>query len=68
MQTKEQGQVAVNAFLFQFGGGADTFPGGGDLDQDAFARNTGGFVLGDQRATLGDGRCRIPGEPRIDFR
>ena len=37
MEAEEQRQVAVDAFLLQDLGGADAFPRGGDLDEDAVA-------------------------------
>ena len=38
-QREEQGQIAVDAFLLEDFRGADAFPRGGDLDEDAFARD-----------------------------
>ena len=67
MQPEKQRQVAMDTFFFQHRRGLNTFPGRGDLDQDAFPRNTGGFVLGDQFAPLGDGRLGIERQARIDF-
>ena len=52
MNAEQQRQVAVNAFFFQDLGRADALPGGGDLDQNAFPRNAGLFVLLDDRARL----------------
>jgi len=55
MQAEEQGQVAVDSFALQHFGGADSLPGGGDLDQHALASNSLGVVLRDDRAGLRDG-------------
>ena len=43
-EAEQQRQVAVDAFAFQHLGGADAFPGGGDLDQHALAADARGFV------------------------
>ena len=45
VQAEEQRQVAVDAFLLEHLGGADAFPGGGDLDQDAVAADAGLVIL-----------------------
>ena len=44
VQTEEQRHVAVDAFLLQFLGGLDAFPGGGELDQDALAADACALV------------------------
>ena len=66
-QREQQGHVAADAFLFQDGGGADAFPGGGDLDQHALAGNAGVRIQGDQVAALGDCTFRVERQAGIDF-
>ena len=43
-EREQQRQVAVDAFVLQQLGGADAFPGRGDLDQDALAADAGSVV------------------------
>jgi hypothetical protein len=66
-QREQQRQIAVDAFLFQRLGGADAFPRGGDLDQDALAIDAGRFVQGDQFTALGDIGLRVERQGGIDF-
>ncbi len=70
MHTKQQRHVAVDAFLLQDLGGADAFPGGGELDEDALAGDAGLIVEGDDLAGLGDGLfpCRSWGGRRPRWR
>lgn len=50
---EEKGEVAVDGvLLLQDTGGLDTFPGGGDLDQDAGFIDTDGFVELEQSASF----------------
>jgi len=49
----------VDAFLGDDLGGLDTFPGGGDLDQDAVLADALLFIEGDDFAGLGDGRFGV---------
>jgi hypothetical protein len=67
VQAEEEGQVAVDAFLFELLGGLDALPGGGDLDEDALAGDAGGLVLMDDVVSGGDGLVGVVGEARIHF-
>ena len=60
VQAEEQGQVAVDAFLFELLGGLDALPGGGELDEHALVADAGSVILLDDVAGGGDGsfRCR----------
>ncbi len=64
---EEEGEVAVDAFLLEFLGGLDAFPGGGDLDEDALAGDAVLFVNGDELSGLGDGGVGVEGEAGIDL-
>ena len=66
-ERKEQGEITTDAFLFEFGGGLDAFPGGGHLHEDAFLGDAGGLIEGDQFAGLGDGGGLVEGEASVDF-
>ncbi len=44
MESEEQGQVAVDAFFFEFLGSANAFPCRCDLDENAIARNARALV------------------------
>ena len=64
-QREEQGEIAVDAFALEDFGGADAFPGGGDLDEDAFARNALGFVKLDEKAAFGNERLGVERQVRV---
>src|SRR5438552_11843211 len=57
----------MNAFARELFGRANAVPGRGDLDEDAFARDTGLLVTADERARLGDAGFDIEAEPGIDL-
>jgi len=57
----------VDAILFQDLGGADAFPGRGDLDQHALARHAGLFVQVDDLAGLGQQSLFVKGQACIHF-
>src|SRR5208283_2807068 len=67
-EAEEQRQVAVNTFALQLCGGPDSFPGAGDLDQDALAADPGLPVHTDQLAGLGNGCLGVEAEAGIDLR
>src|SRR5262249_11507008 len=58
---------AVNAFASELFRGTYPFPRGGELNQDAFPRNTGLFVITDQLPGLGHGTFDIKTEAGIYF-
>ncbi len=64
---KQQGQVGLDAFLFQHLGGADALPGGGQLDQDAIVADACFVVEADQFASLGDAGVGVEGETGVHF-
>ena len=64
---EQQGEVAVDAFLFEHFGGLDAFPGGGDLDEDAVAGVAFLFVGGDELARLGDGALGVERKAGVHF-
>ena len=64
---EQQREVAVDALVLEHLGGADAFPGRGDLDQDALAADAALLVGGDDRAGLGDRRLGVEGEVGIDL-
>ena len=53
--------------LLELLGGADAFPGAGDLDQDPLAVDAGLLVQADQPAGLGDGRLGVEAEAGVDL-
>ena len=64
---EQQGQVGLDALAFQNLGGADSFPGGGDLDQQAVGADAGIGVQLHQPPRLGDGGLGIEAQPRVDL-
>lgn len=67
-ETKEQGQVAVNAFIaLQFAGSLDTLPGGGNLDEDTLLVDTLGLVELDELLGLGLGGLLVKGQAGINL-
>jgi len=58
----------VDAFLLQLLSSLNTFPGGGELDEDALATDAGLLVGGDDFVSGLDRLLRVIGEARIDFR
>src|SRR5207249_11004978 len=58
----------MDAFARELFGGANAFPGRGDLNEDSFARDAGLFVTADERARLGEAGFDIETEAGIDFR
>ncbi len=67
VEAEEEGHVAVNAFLLEDLGGLNALPGGGELDEDAIARDAGLVVQGDDRARFGDGLIDVVGEAGVDL-
>ena len=65
VEGKQQREVAVDAFLFQFLGGANAFLCGGDFDEDAFALDTILFVTRNQRPRLGEGGGGVEAQSRV---
>ncbi len=66
-EREQQGHVALDAFLLQHLGGADSFPGRGELDQHALAADAGGFVQVDQFAALVDRALGVERQARVDL-
>ena len=64
-EREQERQVAIDFFLLQQFGGLDSFPRRGELDEDAFARDAGLFVEGDDFAGFGNRTVAIKGEPRV---
>ncbi len=56
---EQQGEVGLDAGLFQLLGGADAFPGGGDLDQHTLAADAGLLVEADQPLAALDHRLGV---------
>ena len=67
MHAEEEGHVAVDALFLEDLGGADTLPGGGELDEDALAGDAGLVVLGDDVVGGGDGALGVVGEAGVDL-
>ncbi len=67
MKTEEQSHVAVDALLLEDLSCLDALPGGGELDENAIARDTGLVVEGDDCARFGDGSVDIVGEAGVDL-
>jgi hypothetical protein len=67
VQAEEQRQVAVNAFLLQHLGGANAFPRGSDLDEDAVAANACLVVFGNDLCGLRDGGFGVVRQARVDL-
>ena len=67
MKSEEQGEVAVDAFLLEDFRGADAFPGGGDLDEDALAADAGVIVFRDDLMGLRDGGLGVVGEAGVNL-
>ena len=65
VKAEQQGQVAMDPFLFELLGGADALPGRGDLDQHPFALNAGRLVVADELVGLGNRALHIVGQARI---
>src|ERR1035437_10117582 len=57
----------MNSVTLQHFGGANSLPGGGDLDQYALAANSLRVVLRDDAARLCDGGLCVVGEARVYF-
>ena len=57
----------MDPFALQLFGGADAFPGAGDLDEDALAADPGLLVQADELAGLGEGALGVEAEPGIDL-
>ena len=66
-QGENKGQVAGDALLFQYLGGPDSLPGGGDLDEDAGFVDPLFLVELDELAGLCDGRSGIERETGVDL-
>jgi len=64
---KQQRQVALDAFLFQLFGSADTFPGRGQLDQDAITADTGLVVQLDQTFCALDAGVGVERDAGVHF-
>ena len=65
VQSKEQGKVAVNAFLLQHFGRTNAFPCRSNLDQDALATHTYLVVLINDGVSLLDCGLGVVGQPRV---
>ncbi len=61
MQAEEQRQIAVNALFFEHFAGANAFPCGRDLDQNAITGDSGAVVLVNDLAAFGDGGLGVEG-------
>ena len=57
----------MDAVAFEHFGGADSFPGRGNLDQHALALDAGRFVQRDQFAALGDVRFGVERQAGVDL-
>ena len=66
-EAEQQGHVAVDPFFFEDFRSFDPFPGGGELDQDPFSVDAGGFVEGDQMAGFFHAAFDVKGEAGVDF-
>jgi len=67
-ETEEEGQVAVDAVVaLELAGGLDTFPGGGDLDENAVLGDTDGLVELDELLSLGFGSLLVERELGVDL-
>ncbi|MNE16420.1 hypothetical protein D3C80_1093630 [compost metagenome] len=64
---EQQGQVGLDAFFFQHLGGADAFPGRGQLDQHPVTADTGLVVQRDQLPGLGQQRRLVEGQAGVDL-
>src|SRR5690606_34385149 len=64
-QREEQGHVAADALALQDARGLDALPGGGDLDQHAFAGNAALLIERNQVPRLFDRAGRVEAEPRV---
>src|SRR5471032_99730 len=64
---EQQGQVGLNAFLFQNLGGTDAFPGGSDLDQYAVAADAGFVVQLDQTVRALQYGVSVERKARVHF-
>ncbi len=67
METEEQSHVAVDTLLLEDLRGADALPCGGQLDENAIARDAGLVVQSDDGARFGDGLVDIVGEAGVDL-
>src|SRR5690606_5057435 len=64
---EQQGQVGLDAGLFQALGGADAFPGGGDLDQYPVSADAGFLVQTDQPLGALPGGLAVEGQAGVHF-
>ena len=64
---EEQGQVAADAFFFEFSGSLDAFPGRSHLHENAFLGDAGCLIESDELAGLGDCGGLIERQAGIDF-
>jgi len=67
-ETENERQVAGNSFLFQHLSRFDSFPGRGNLDENARLINAHFLVHGNERTSLLDRCLGIKGEARVDLR
>lgn len=67
-EAEQEGKVAVDAIVpLQFARGLDTFPGGGDLDEDALFLDSKTVVESDELLSLRFGGLLVEGELSVDF-
>jgi hypothetical protein len=66
-EAEQQRQVAVDPLALEDLGGADAFPGAGDLDQHAVPGAAVRLVERDQAAGLGQRRLGVEAQPRVDL-
>ncbi len=66
-EAEQQRQVGADAFALELLGGANAFPGGGGLDQDAFLTDAIGGVALDDAVRATDGLVGIEGQTGADL-
>ena len=67
-ESEEEGKVAVDAvLLLELTGSLDTFPCGGDLDEDAVLVDTNRLVESDELLSLGLGSLLVEGKAGVNL-
>ena len=66
-KTKQQCEIAVDPFLFQLAGCADSFPRAGNLDEDALSTDARLFIESDDPLGPLDGLVLVEGELCVHF-